>query len=160
MYTVGPTNNYISQVIPHDSRLISEWFDSCEKCRRFTMVLDDTHIYHAWEDGLMSVGDLYFKNNVEMDPDATLESPEILTTNSGKLAVMENGQPFPVFNDVLYDHLILINPSKGTGANFPEDHSVVAGNMQIASFPSGNYTPGAEGKLRANIAIYPRLKTS
>jgi hypothetical protein len=163
MYTLGPTNRYVSQVIPHDPRLISEWFDSCERCRRFTMVLDDTHIYHAWEDGFISEEDLYFKNNVEIDPNATPDAPFVLTTN-GNLPLMENGLPWPSFNDVLYDHLIFVVAGGPAGdicsASYGYSSAVVGGNMAISVAVGSGYQLSASGKLRANIAIYPRLKTA
>lgn len=155
----GPTSVYISDVILPDPRLISQQLNACRLSKGFAMAFEDTHVYRAWDDGIVATENIYFKNNVEINQDATLDVPEVLTTGSGKLALMEDGTAWPAFNATINDHLVLVQASNGAVAVYPESHAVVSGNMQISQFPGSGYITNAAGKLFANIAVYVRAKT-
>lgn len=143
---------YVSQGTTDES-LISDWLYECELGRAFTIKFWDEHKYYKFEDGIIPEADLYIKLKVVMDQDATQDSPESFTTNSGKLATMQNGDPWPSFNATTHDHYISILASDGSGAIFPATFSISSGDITITTFPAGSYLPDPANVLYANFSI-------
>ena len=145
--------NYISSVVSGKD-LESQWLEDCEYGREFTLELIDLNLYTEWSDGVLSDETMYIKLKVEMSQDATETSPEVLTTNVGKLVVMENDDAFPPFNSTTHDHYISVLTSDGAAAVYPVAYTVVANNIAISTFPMSGYVPATDGKLYANIGIH------
>lgn len=153
-YGLGGTNPYISEVT-HDKDLISDWLYDCEYGREFSLELVDTHVYTKWEDGLTEGDLMYCKLDVEMSQDATEASPEVFTTNSGKLVVMENGDSWPSFSPATHKFFVLFKSAKGSSADYPTGTVTESGgNLTLSTFPASGYVPSADGKLHANFAIW------
>lgn len=152
--------NFASSMVLEDDTLLSEWLNAIERGRRFNLRLIDDHIYHDWDDGATPEEDMYLKYEVEIT--GTETSPETLTTNSGKLATMQNGDPYPVFNSSTHDFLIAVNADKQCQASFQivkGSRSVSAGNLSFQIYISDIGAPApSDGKYFATIAIFLQAK--
>ena len=150
--------NYISSVVS-DEDLQSEWLYDCEHCREFTLELIDSHVYTQWDDGVLTDDLMYLKRDVEIT--GTVASPETLTTNSGKLVLMENGNAFPAFNSTTHDFFIAVNADKGCEASFgivKASVTVSSGNLTWQMFVSDFGQAAADGKYYASIAVFLQAK--
>lgn len=158
----GPSSIYASEVVNKDARLVAQWMHAVEHGRSFTLLLEDVHVYKAWDDGIPIPEDdmFYFLNDIEVDLSATLDSPEVLVTNAGKLAHMQNGGSWPSFNSSTHDFFIMILCSNDCVAKIGWHASVSAGNMMITWFAGSGYVVNATGKVKVDLAIYPKLKTA
>lgn len=153
-FGLGGVNPFISQVI-NDKDLESDWLYDCEYGREFTLELIDTHLYTRWDDGITGEDLMYCKLAIEMSQDATEASPEVFTTNAGKLVVMENGDPFPSFSSATHKFFVHFKSAKGSSADYPTGTVTESGgNLTVSTFPASNYTLNVAGKLIANFAIW------
>jgi hypothetical protein len=151
--------NFVSQVVNVDEQMSSRWVNDCEQGRMFILRFTDVHVYHAWDDGVISDDLMYLKRDVEIT--GTVTTPQTLTTNSDALVVMENGNPFPSFNASTHDFLIAVNAEKGCEASFgvvKGSVSVIAGNLTFDIFVSDFGQTAADGKYYCSIAIFLQAK--
>jgi len=143
-----------------DESLASTWLADLEHGRTFELTFYDQHVYQRWEDAGASADYLmYFKRDVKIT--GTWESPEVFTTNTGKLALMENGHPFPVFNSTTHDFLVALNAEKGCQATFgvvKGSVAVVSGNLTFNAFVSDYGAPADDGFFWCAIAIFLQEK--
>jgi hypothetical protein len=139
-----------------DKELASQWLYECEHNREFEIKFFDSTVYALWEDVLRQGDELiYIKNNVVISQDSTEAAPESFITNTGKLAVMENGEAFPLFNSVTHSFFVEVFASNGAASHYPAKHSVNGdGNMVIATFAGSGFTPALDGNLYADFAIH------
>lgn len=143
-----------------DETLVSSWLYDLEYGRSFEVDFYDEHVYRRWEDtGAIAETLMYFKRDVKIE--GTEASPETFTTNSGKLALMQNGLPFPSFSDSTHDFLVALNAEKNCQATFAVvkgSVSVVTGNLTFQAFASDYGSPAGDGFFWVAIAIFLQEK--
>lgn len=146
--------DYSSAVINDNDNLISEWLESCEYGRRFTMRLKEDHIHHKFTAGNVSGDSLYFKREVEIT--GTEAVPQELTTNTAPLSVMQNGDAWPVFDDTDNDHLVVLteNNCQATFGIVKGSISITGGNLHCHVFVSDYGAPASDGKYYCAFAIF------
>lgn len=150
---------FISQVVNNDIALISEWLNNIELGRQFTVYFTDTHVYHSFETGGVETDDMYHKLMVKFE--GTSDAPETFTTNSGKLALMENGLSFPSFSDATHTFSVIMVPNKKSqfSISIVTNASVSAGNLTWQAFVSDNQLPSPiDGFFWVDIAIFLQAK--
>lgn len=150
----------VSELVPEDEALVSEWLESVEHGRKFTARFIDPVVRHVWETGGPLADELmYCKLKVQIT--GTQASPETLTTNSGKLTTMETGEAWPTLNDTTHVHHVSVNgaPYQERIVNLIKDSiSIVSGNLtcQVALADMGK--DASDGNDYIDFVLYLQEK--
>jgi hypothetical protein len=141
----------ISGVEDEDPKLVSQWVKDCELQRMFTLRLVDTHLYHAWDDGITIDADMYYTAIVEIT--GTSASPQTFTTGSAPLLVDVSGNPFPNFTGKVVSVLgVAMAYSQFAYCQIGEA-SVVGGNAVWVGYRQDGAVPDDSGKYWIKFTI-------
>lgn len=144
-----------NHVVFESAEYEDEWFNEFCKTKRYVIELTESTARTIWPTPTSpSVVDImYFTNNVEIT--GTYESPQTLTTNSGGLALRENGQAYPAISLLSYKVTVVVQPSYGTEATFGVTNIQQAGaNISFQVFMSaGGRARLSDGKFYGNVVI-------
>lgn len=133
----------------------NQWLDDCELGRRFIGQFLETVINEAWPDFIPTPSTAhvaYIKYNVEVT--GTPASPETFTTNSGKLATMQNGSPYPTIDLGTYTVDVQIQSLQDCQITVVKGSLAQAGSditFQLQRSDAG--IPASDGKYYATITL-------
>ena len=148
--------NYVSGVVC-DEDLASEWLEDCEYGREFTFRLVDHHVYQSWDDGLTGDDLLYLSAEIEIT--GTESSPQLLTTGTAPIALMQNLSAWPSFNDDVYDFVPIPVARDGTFYGVLKGSVTESGgDLSFQVFHSDTGNPASDGKFYAAICIFAQAK--
>lgn len=131
----------------------NEWLEDIELGRRFILPFISEALYKQFPVAAEVVELMYLKKKVKIE--GTQASPESFTTNVGKLATMETGAAYPVFNAATHVFTVDVNgsPYQEAKVNIVGMPSISGGNITFQAAVSDFGNASGDGFYYADVKI-------
>lgn len=131
----------------------NDWKDGSVYQRYHNLRLRETSIHQTWPEAIEPVETetLYISDWIEITGNEA--SPQTLTTNSGALATMADGNAWPAINLAAYTVTVLISERQGRAVHQVGAVTQSGANISWTVALKGSGNPYADGKFYANFTI-------
>lgn len=152
-WTTHPTYASTVYALADPEAFENEWKDGSQYQRYFNIRLRETSIHSAWPTATEPVETetLYISDWVEIT--GTEASPQTLTTNSGALATMADGNVWPAINLAAYTVTVIISERQGRAVHQVGAVTQSGTDISWTVALKGSGNAYADGKFYAKFTI-------
>jgi hypothetical protein len=143
-------------VVLENEEYTTEWLQDIELGRRFALDLLGAVLYETWPSNATETETMYLKSNVEVV--GTEASPESFTTNIGKLATDDTGNPYPSFSAASHVFEVNVVSRQEAMVHRTGNVTVSGGNLVFSLAVQDGGKPSSDGKFYCDISITLQAK--
>lgn len=143
-------------VVPEDSKNFrAVWLDDFSLAKEFTFKVVENVIRATWPDAIpvITTDIMYIAKKIQINPAATDASPEVFTTNSGKLLYNYGTTPFPPMSTLSNIVSVDVDGSRYMDCTVHRvgDITQVGNNISFIVALSGAGNPASDGNYYADF---------